>query len=104
MKSFALCLLGASALFAQTLPADLIEAARGGPAGPALKELLAKSTAATQVTVWGQDYLFVAKSPSPVTVAIDQQPAVPLAQVEGTDHWMLLTKMRTGVTHQYQFH
>ena len=91
-------------MLAQPSTSDLIEAARGGPSSLALKELLAKTTAATQVVIWGQDYLFLGKSSSPVTVSIDQQPPAPLAQVVGLDVWMLLTKMRTGVTHQYQFY
>src|SRR5205814_1660666 len=49
-------------------------------------------------------YLFVANSPTPATIAIDQQPAVPMRQVEGGTLWMLLTKMRTGVTHQFQYY
>ncbi|HTS62765.1 MAG TPA: alpha/beta hydrolase-fold protein [Candidatus Acidoferrales bacterium] len=104
MKNLAVCALAASAMLAQAPPAELIEAARGGPSNPALKDLLAKSTAPTQVVVWGQDYLFLGKSASPVMVSIDQQPATALAQVAGLDVWMLLTKMRTGVTHQYQFY
>ncbi|HXK06261.1 MAG TPA: alpha/beta hydrolase-fold protein [Verrucomicrobiae bacterium] len=104
MKSLAACLLAASAMLAQPSASDLIEAARGGPSSPALKDLLAKTTAATQVVVWGQDYLFLGKSSSPVTVSIDQQPPAPLAQVASLDVWVLLTKMRTGVTHQYQFY
>jgi enterochelin esterase family protein len=53
--------------------------------------------------VWGQDYLFLATSASPVTVSIDLAPQKPLSQVDAT-HWMMLTKMRTGVLHQYQFY
>jgi enterochelin esterase family protein len=68
-----------------------------------MKDRVAKMTAPTQVTVWGQDYLFVATSPNPVTVSIDLQPQTSLAQIDAT-HWMLLTKMRTGVLHQYQFY
>jgi hypothetical protein len=51
----------------------------------------------------GQDYLFLATSASPVTVSVDLQPQKQLAQVDG-NHWMMLTKMRTGVLHQYQFY
>jgi enterochelin esterase family protein len=104
MKSLAVCLLAASGMFAQIPASDLIEAGRRGPSSPELEALLAKSTAATQVVIWGQDYLFLAKSPSPVTVSIDQQPATPLTQVSQSNDWMLLTKMRTGVTYQYQFY
>jgi enterochelin esterase family protein len=102
MKPFALCLCAAFLAFSQT-PSELIETARKGPASAEMKERVAKTTAATQVTVWGQDYLFVATSPTPVTISIDLQPQTPLAQIDAT-HWMLLTKMRTGVTHQYQFY
>ena len=103
MKSIVICLLGASAVFGQVPAADMIEAARGGPGSPVFKDRVAKITAATQVVIWEQDYLFLASAPSAVTVSIDQQPATPMAQVD-SNHWMLLTKMRTGVTHQYQFY
>jgi enterochelin esterase-like enzyme len=98
----AVCLIAVATLAAQT-PSELIEVARKGPASEEMKQRVAKITAPTQVTVWGQDYLFLATSQSPVTVSIDLQPQTPLAQVDAT-HWMLLTKMRTGVTHQYQFY
>lgn len=104
MKILIAFLGAALALSAQTAaPAESIEAARKGPASQAMKDRVSKMTAPTQVTVWGQDYLFLATSPAPVTVSIDLQPQSALAQVDGT-HWMLLTKMRTGVLHQYQFY
>ncbi len=68
-----------------------------------MKQRVAGMTAPTQVTVWGQDYLFLATSATPVSVSIDLEPQKQLAQVDG-NHWMLLTKMRTGVLHQYQFY
>jgi len=68
-----------------------------------MKQRVAGMTAPTQVVVWGQDYLFLATSPTPVTVSIDQQPQKALAQVDA-NHWMMLTKMRTGVLHQYQLY
>jgi enterochelin esterase family protein len=102
MKSIALSLCATFIAFSQT-PSELIETARKGPGSPEMKERVTKMTAPTQVTVWGQDYLFVATSPNPVTVSIDLQPQTPLAQIDAT-HWMLLTKMRTGVLHQYQFY
>jgi hypothetical protein len=92
------------AVFAQTpTPAESIEAARKGPETAQMKQRVAGMTAPTQVTVWGQDYLFLATSATPVSVSIDLQPQRQLAQVDG-NHWMLLTKMRTGVLHQYQFY
>lgn len=68
-----------------------------------MKQRVAGMTAPTQVIVWGQDYLFLSTSASPVSVSIDLQPQSRMAQVDG-NHWMLLTKMRTGVLHQYQFY
>jgi enterochelin esterase family protein len=104
MKSIALSLCAVFVAFSQgPTPSELIETARKGPTSPEMKERVLKMTAPTQVTVWGQDYLFVATSPSPVTVSIDLQPQTPLEQIDAT-HWMLLTKMRTGVLHQYQFY
>ena len=102
MRIIALWLSAAFALFAQS-PADWVEAARKGPTNAEMKERAAKLTAATQVQVWGQDYLFLATAPKPVTVSIDLQPQATLAQIDAT-HWMLLRKMRTGVLHQYQFY
>ena len=99
-------LLLGSSVFAQTPPLEeLIAAARGGPAAAGLKDRITKTLSARGGTaVWGQDYLFVANSPSPVTISIDREPAVPMAQIPDSTLWMLLTKMRTGVTHPYQYY
>ena len=106
MKKFALILLASSAAFAQTSPLEeLIGLARQGPAAPGLQDRITKTLSARGGTaVWGQDYLFVSNSPSPVSVSIDNQPAVPMAGIDGSTLWMLLTKMRTGVTHSYQYY
>jgi Putative esterase len=101
----ALFLLASSAFYAQT-PAleELIETARQGAAAPGLKDRISKTLSAKGGTaVWGQDFLFVADAPSPASISIDQQPAVPMIQIEGTTLWMMLRKMRTGVTHSYQY-
>jgi hypothetical protein len=83
----------------------LIDLARQGPAAPGLKDRVAKTLGAKGGNgVWGQDYLFVSDSPAPVSISLDNQPAVPMAQIEGSTLWMLLTKMRTGVTHSYQYY
>ena len=105
MKKLAVFLLASSALLAQTAPMEeLIALAREGAAAPGLKEKIAKTPSARNgVTVWGQDFLFVYDNPAAVSVSIDNQPALALKQVEGSTLWMLLTKMRTGVTHSYQF-
>src|SRR4051812_20191713 len=94
----------ATVVFAQApSPAESIEAARKGSGSSEMKARVAKMTTPTQAIVWGQDYLFLAKSTSPVTISIDSQPQKPLAQVDES-HWMLLTKMRTGVLHEFQFY
>jgi enterochelin esterase family protein len=105
MKSTLCLLLLSSALCCQTPPLEeLITLARQGPSAPGLKDHITKTMGARGGNaVWGQDYLFVADSPSAVTISIDQQPAVPMAAIPGSSLWMLLTKMRTGVTHSYQF-
>jgi enterochelin esterase family protein len=103
MKSLAFFVAATSLLAQPPTPATVIENARKGPASPEMKERAAKMTAPTQVTVWGQDYLFLATSSSPVTISVDQQPQTALTPIDAT-HWMLLAKMRTGVTHQYQFY
>ena len=106
MKRFLPLLLLVSPVFAQTPPLEeLIAAARGGPAAAGLQDRITKTLSARGgVAIWGQDYLFVANSPSSVTISIDREPAVPMAQIPGSTLWMLLTKMRTGVTHPYQYY
>jgi enterochelin esterase family protein len=106
MKTLAATLLALSAAFAQTSPQeDLIAAIHQGITSPALNELITKTLGPRGGTaVWGQDFLFVANSPSPVTISIDQQPAVPMQSLAGSTLWMYLAKMRTGVTHEYQYY
>ena len=106
MKTLALLVLASSAAFAQTFPLEeLVALAHGGVSAPGLKEHITKTLGAKGGTaVWGQDYLFVASAPSAVTISIDNQPAVAMAPIAGTELWMLLTKMRTGVTHSYQYY
>ncbi len=95
-----------AALYAQTHPLEaIVNAARANPA--ALKELLATNfpTLKNQGTalVWGQDFLFVADTAKQPTVSIDGQPAAAMAHVPESDFWYALVKMRTGVTHSYEF-
>jgi enterochelin esterase-like enzyme len=106
MKIFALFLLAGSAALAQTSPLEeLIGIARQGPAAPGLQSRILKTLSPRGGTaVWGQDFLFVSNSPSPVSISIDNQPAVPMAMIEGSSLWMRLVKMRTGVTHSYQYY
>ena len=84
---------------------ELIESARRGPATPELKDRITTVLSARGGTaVWGQDFLFVTDSPSPATISIDQQPAVAMSPIEGSTLWIYLKKMRTGVTHSYQYY
>jgi enterochelin esterase-like enzyme len=105
MKTIVLLAITGAGLLAQSpAPSVLIEQARLGPATPALKEQITKTIPNGGVAIWGQDYLFVASAPEAVTVSITQQPAIPMVRVPDSNFWILLTKMRTGVTHQYQFY
>jgi enterochelin esterase family protein len=92
-------------LGAQTHPLqELIEAARAK--APELKDLLAKRSpnlGQGGVWVWGQDFLFAAQSDGALSVSIDAQPAVMLSKIAGSNLSYRLVKMRTGVTHSYQF-
>ena len=97
------CCLLAAAGFAQPNPIQtLVEAARLGPASTAFQDLLKKEMPRGGVQVWGQDFLFVNASDQPVTISIDEQPAVSMQPMAGTNLWYRLEKMRTGVTHSHQ--
>ena len=94
-------------LSAQTHPLEeLIDAARTN--SPAFKDLLAKRSPnlKTQggVWVWGQDYLFATDSDSATSVSIDGQPPVAMPKMATSTVAYRLVKMRTGVTHSYQFY
>jgi len=106
MKTLGLLLLVSSASFAQTNSwEDLIAAARQGPSAPGLADRITKTLGGRGGNaVWGQDYLFVASSPVAASISIDQQPATPMLPIEGTALWMFLAKMRTGVTHSFQYY
>jgi len=84
--------------------AQLIEAARQSPPGPSLQDLIAATLSPKGGTaVWGQDYLFVTDAAAPATISVDNEAPVPMRPVPGSNLSMLLTKMRTGVTHSYQY-
>jgi len=106
MKLTVCFVLASAGVFAQTIPLEeLIATARQGPSAPGLKDLITNALSAHGGNaVWGQDYLFVADSPSPVSIAIDREPAVAMVPIAGSTLWMFLTKMRTGVTHAYQYY
>src|SRR5215475_5535331 len=105
MKTVGLLCIAACAAFAQPSPTEeLILLARQGPTAPGLKDRISKVLSPRGGnTVWGQDYLFVADSATPVTISLDSQPPVAMVQVPDSSLWMLLKKMRTGVTHSFQY-
>lgn len=106
LATLAVCLFLGTVAYAQEHPlAELIAVARQGPAAPGLQELVIKTLSAKGgAAVWGQDYLFVTPSATPAAVSIDEQPALPMAQIGNSNLWMRLVKMRVGVTHAYQFY
>ena len=116
MKKLAIFLLSASFAFGQSHPLEkLIESARGGPSAAGFGDLVAKTLSAHGgVAVWGEDYLFVSDltvapknepmNASTAGVSIDMQPPLAMEKIAGSSFWMRLVKMRTGVTHAYQFY
>jgi len=83
---------------------QLIEAARQGPGAPALDQLIVRTLGPRGgAAVWGQDYLFVSESSTPLSISIDGLAPVPMQPVEQSKLWMRLEKMRTGVTHSFQY-
>ena len=105
MKTIAILSLISVAALAQTHPLEqLIDAARRGPSAPGLADLVTKTlTPRGGTAVWGQDYLFVTESKDPASISIDHLPALPMAQIGSSSLWMRLEKMRTGVTHSYEY-
>ncbi len=116
MKKLAIFLLSASFAFGQSHPLEnLIQTARSGPSAAGLADLVAKTLSAHGgVAVWGEDYLFVSDltlapknepvNPSTAGVSIDMQAPLSMEKIPGSSLWMRLVKMRTGVTHAYQFY
>lgn len=104
-----LCLLAALAalaLRAQTHPIqELVEAARAK--SPEFQALLAKRAPnlknAGGAWVWGQDFLFAAEAENSAAVSVDGQAPAALDRIAGSRVWFRVFKMRTGVTHSYQF-
>ena len=101
-----LAVIAVVATNAQTHPLEaVVEAARAK--SPELKDLLAKISPnlknAGAALVWGQDFLFAVESASEPAVSIDGQPRAAMARVPDSNIWYRLVKMRTGVTHSYEF-
>jgi enterochelin esterase family protein len=106
MIKFSLLLLSVGAMCAQTHPLQaIVEAARANP--PVLKDLLAVNfpNLKNQGTalVWGQDFLFLAETAKQPAVSIDGQPQTPMTRVPNSGFWYAQVKMRTGVTHSYEY-
>jgi enterochelin esterase family protein len=106
MSKLAFALAAAFALHAQTHPLqELVEAAQ--LKSPALKDLLVRRAPSLKTQggawVWGQDFLFAAAAQNSAEVSVDGQPPAPLDRLPDTDLWFRVFKMRTGVTHSYQF-
>jgi enterochelin esterase-like enzyme len=105
-KLLALASLSLTALSAQTHPIQsLIDAARAK--SPDLKEQLTKASANPGnglAQVWGQDFLFAIASDKGASISIDGLPPAAMSRVPDSNLWYRLVKMRTGVTHAYQFH
>jgi enterochelin esterase family protein len=94
-------------LSAQTSPIEtIIDSAR--TKSPAFKDLLTNvaHNLKTQgaALVWGQDFLFAVETEKQPALAVDGLPAVAMTRIEGSNIWYRVVKMRTGVTHAYEFH
>ncbi len=103
---FLLMPLAVVAMSAQTHPLEtVVEAARAK--SPELKDLLTKISPNLKnggtALVWGQDFLFAVESAQEPAVSIDGQPRAAMTRVPDSNIWYRLVKMRTGVTHSYQF-
>jgi enterochelin esterase family protein len=101
-----LLFLACAALPAQMHPIQAaVEAARAH--SPELKDILTKNVpnlkAQGAALVWGQDFLFAVQSDKEPTVMIDWQPPAAMTQIPDSNIWYRLVKMRTGVTHPYEF-
>ena len=108
MRTLFLILLSAASACAQTHPLQaMIESARAN--SPALKDLLLKASPGLKTAgaawVWGQDFLFaVDTEKEEPSVSIDGQPAAAMSRLPDSTIFYRLVKMRTGVTHSYQFY
>jgi enterochelin esterase family protein len=107
IRPFLLLPFTAAVMLAQTHPLEAIVAA-ARTNSPALKDLLATNfpNLKNQGTalVWGQDFLFVAETATSPEISIDMQPFAGMTHVPASGYWFRLVKMRTGVTHSYEFH
>jgi enterochelin esterase-like enzyme len=103
---FLLMPLAVVAMSAQTHPLEtVVEAARAK--SPELKDLLTKISPNLKnggtALVWGQDFVFAVESAQEPAVSIDGQPRAAMVRLPDSNIWYRLVKMRTGVTHSYQF-
>ena len=102
-----LFLVGAGLVFAlgaQTAAVEtVIDAAREKSA--TFRDLLAKGRNLKNgvAMVWGQDFLFAVETEKQASVSIDGLPEAPMVRLADSHIWYRLLKMRTGVTHAYEF-
>src|SRR6266567_85371 len=106
-KVLVLEFLLALGLAAQTSPIEaVIEAAHTNSL--AFKDLLTNvaHNLKTQgaALVWGQDFLFAVETEKQPSIAVDGLPGAAMSRIEGSNIWYRVMKMRTGVTHAYEFH
>ena len=84
----------------------LIEAARSNSM-PELKRLIDSGLPGVAgrdgAAVWGQEFLFVVKCPTPAMVSIDNDPAVSMTRVPDSEYWFKLMTLRLGMTHNYRY-
>src|SRR5260370_20171208 len=73
---------------------------------PDFRELLAKGRNLKNGTalVWGQDFLFAVETEKQPSIAIDGLAPAAMSRIADSNIWYRLVKMRTGVTHAYEFH
>jgi enterochelin esterase family protein len=107
MKKLLLLLLSATlSLAAEGHPLEaLLQAARSD--SPALRDLLPASLHSIKTrggaAVWGQDFIFAIEIATTPTVSINRQAPVAMRRVPETNLWYLTARLRTGVTHSYEF-
>ena len=105
-RTSALLLLCCFPVLGQKHPLEaLIDAARQHSS--TLKELLPANIHALKerggAAVWGQDFLFAVEMETTPTISIDRQAPLSLTRVPDSNLWYRLMRLRSGVTHSYEF-
>lgn len=104
MRMMTLLIAAAWTLAAHPLE-ELIDLARRGPDAPGLAGTITKTLGPRGGTaVWGQDYLFVTAADAPARISLNHAAPAAMRRIPNTDLWMHFVKMRTGVTHAFQYY